>query len=268
MNILTLNPFGMNILQSGTARKSLIPKETCIYIGGGGVPSRIEQHEEHRTSMTTQYSPSGRRSSSGMLLVVLLSLLLGGLALVVFLRHATSGFMARIASSLTSRPTTINTSVPAVIQKIQRLNRLESVVYSIDTIVEGSKSSAVLPDLLAGDRILLVVHGQSIAGIDLSQLKPEDIKITNNGQSIHVTLPASQVFATNLDNQHTRVYMRSTGVLVPADPNLETDTRAKAEQQLQQTALSDGILDAASKNARASLTILLYGLGFRDVTVN
>jgi Protein of unknown function (DUF4230) len=218
--------------------------------------------------MTTQYSPSGRRSSSGTLIVVVLSLLLGGAALVVFLRHATSGFMARIASSLTSRPTTVNTSVPAIVQKIQSLNRLETVVYSIDTIVEGSKSSVVLPDLLAGDRILLVVHGQSTAGIDLSKLKSEDIRVTNDGQSIHVTLPASQIFATNLDNQHTRVYMRSTGVLVPADPNLETDTRAKAEQQLQQTALGDGILDAASKNARANLTILLYGLGFKEVTVN
>jgi hypothetical protein len=205
-----------------------------------------------------------------MLIVVLLSLLLGGLALVVFLRHATTGFMARIASSLTSRPTTINTSVPAVVQKIQRLNRLETVVYSIDTIVEGSKSSAVLPDLLAGDRILLVVHGQSIAGIDLSKLKPEDVHITDKdgGQSIHVTLPPSQLFVTSIDNQHSRVYLRSTGLLVPADQNLETDTRAKAEQQLQQSALSDGILDTASKNARATITTLLYGLGFKDVVVN
>jgi hypothetical protein len=218
--------------------------------------------------MTTQYTPSGRSSGGGTLLIVLLSLLLGGAALVVFLRHATSGFMARIASSLTSRPTSVNTSIPAIVQKIRGLNRLETVVYSIDSVVEGSKSSAVLPDLLAGDRILLVVHGQSIAGIDLSKLKSEDITITNNGQSIQVTLPASQIFATNLDNQHTRVYMRSTGVLVPADPNLETDTRAKAEQQIQQTALGDGILDNASKNARANLTILLYSLGFKNVTVN
>ena len=61
--------------------------------------------------------------------------------------------------------------------------------------------------------------------------------------------------------------MRSTGVLVPADPNLETDTRAKAEQQIQQAALGDGILDAASKNARATLTTLLYSLGFKQVDV-
>ena len=178
--------------------------------------------------------------------------------------------MSRIADRITGRTTAFDTSVPAVVQRIQRLNRLETVVYSLDTIVEGSRSSAVLPDLLAGDRILLVVHGQSIAGIDLSQLKPEDVKVTeNNGsRSIRVTLPASQLFHTSLDNQHTRVYARSTGLLVPVDQNLETETRAKAEQQLQQTALSDGILDAASKNARASVTALLYGLGFQKVDVN
>jgi hypothetical protein len=219
--------------------------------------------------MTTQYDSygSGRRGSSGTLLVVLLSLVLGAVALAVFIRHATTGMMARVATAITGRTTTFDTSVPAVVQRIQRLNRLETVVYSIDTVVEGSKSSAVLPDLLAGDRILLVVHGQSIAGIDLSQIKAEDVRITNNGQSIHVTLPPSQLFLTTLDNQHTKVYMRSTGVLVPADPNLETDTRSKAEQQLQQSALADGILDTASKNARATVTTLLYGLGFHEVVV-
>ena len=188
----------------------------------------------------------------------------------MFIRHATSGILARVATAITGRTTTFDTSVPAVVQKIQRLNRLETVVYSIDTVVEGAKSSAVLPDLLAGDRILLVVHGQSIAGIDLLKLKPEDVRITRRmaGQSIRITLPASQLFLTSIDNQHTRVYVRSTGLLVPADPNLETDTRAKAEQQLQQAALADGILDTASKNARATVTTLLYSLGFHEVVVN
>jgi Protein of unknown function (DUF4230) len=213
--------------------------------------------------MTTQYT-SGR-TSSGTLLAVLLSLILGAAALAVFLRHATNGVLARVATAITGRTATFDTSVPAVVQKIQRLNRLETVVYSIDTVVEGSKSSTVLPDLLAGDRLLLVVHGQSIAGIDLAQLKPEDVHI--DGQSIHVTLPASQLFLTTLDNQHTRVYARSTGLLVPADQNLESDTRAKAEQQLQAAALSDGILDTARKNARATIATLLYSLGFQQVDV-
>jgi Protein of unknown function (DUF4230) len=143
-------------------------------------------------------------------------------------------------------------------------------------VVEGERTTPLLPDILAGDKLLLIVHGQSIAGIDLSQLKPEDVQIdrvdgsnpTSPGNStIHVTLPASQLFVTSLDEQHTRVYTRSTGLLVPADANLESDTRAKAQQQLQQAALADGILDTARKNARATVTTLLYSLGFQHVDV-
>jgi hypothetical protein len=217
--------------------------------------------------MTTQYR-SGR-GPSGTLFVVLLSLILGAAAVVVFVRHATTGIMGRVSAAITGRTTTFDTSVPGIVDRIKRLNRLETVVYSIDTVVEGAKTNPVLPDVLTGDRILLVVHGQSIAGIDLAQLKPEDVRITDKdgAQSIHVTLPPSQLFTTTLDNQHTRVYSRTTGLLVPADQNLESDTRAKAEQQLQQTALADGILDTASKNARATITTLLYTLGFKQVEV-
>jgi hypothetical protein len=218
--------------------------------------------------MTTQYN-SGRPSSGGFF-AFLFALVLGAVALALFIRHATEGPMARIAALIEGRHTTIDTSVPAVVEKIQRLSRLETVVYSLDTVVEGDKTSPVLPDVLVGDKLLLIVHGQSIAGIDLAQLKPEDVKIDGpaGSESIHVTLPASQLFVTTLDNQHTRVYTRTTGLLVQADQKLESDTRAKAQQQLQQAALSDGILDAARKNARATVTALLYSLGFQHVDVS
>jgi hypothetical protein len=216
--------------------------------------------------MTTQYytGPNYGRRFVGFLL----SLLLGAAVFAVFVRHATTGALGRIATLLTGRATSFDTSVPAVVEKIQRLSRLETVVYSLDTVVEGDRSSPVLPDALAGDRILLVVHGQSIAGIDLGQLKPEDVRIDAATHAIHVTLPPSQLFVTTLDNQHTRVYARDTGLLVPVDKDLESDTRAKAQDQLQQAALSDGILDTARKNARATVATLLYSLGFQQVDVN
>ena len=215
--------------------------------------------------MTTQYT-SGR-SSSGPFWAILLSVLLGAAAVIVFVRHANSGIAARLSDLITGRSTSFDTSVPTVVQKIQRLNRLETVVYSLDTVVEGSHSSLVLPDLLAGDRLLLVVHGQSIAGIDLSKLRPEDVHIDSATRSIRIALPPSQLFVTTLDNQHTRVYARSTGLLVPVDQNLESETRAKAQDQLQKAALDDGILDVARKNARATVTTLLLSLGFEQVEV-
>jgi hypothetical protein len=63
------------------------------------------------------------------------------------------------------------------------------------------------------------------------------------------------------------VYTRDTGIFVKADPNLETVTRQKAQSELQAAALSDGILDAAAKNARATVAAMLEGLGFARVTI-
>jgi hypothetical protein len=198
----------------------------------------------------------------------LLALVLGAAGLAAFLHYARVGLAGRLATLISGRTTTFDTSVPVVVEKIQTLNRLETVVYSLDSVVEGDKSSPVLPDMLGGDKILLVVHGQSIAGIDLSKLKPEEVRIdANDPRSIHVNLPPSEIFTTTLDNQHTRVYARSTGLLVPADQDLESQTRLKAQEQLQAAALADGILDAARKNARATVTTLLYGLGFQRVEV-
>src|SRR5580692_10410740 len=156
--------------------------------------------------MTTQYY-SGP-NYIGRFLSFLLALLLGAAVVAVFVRTATAGRLGHIAALITGRSTTFDTSVPTVVEKIQRLSRLETVVYSLDTVVEGDRSSAVLPDALAGDKILLVVHGESIGGIDLAQLKPEDVRIDAGSRSIHVTLPASQLFVTTLDNKNTRVYAR------------------------------------------------------------
>lgn len=211
-----------------------------------------------------------RRTAAGLgaFAGVLLAVLIGAAAIGVFVHHARAGIAGRIAGWITGRPLTI-VSAPTVVEKVQRLNRLETVVYSLDTVVESDESSPVLPDALAGDRILMIIHGTTTAGVDLSRLKPEDVQITEgpDGRSVQVTLPPSEVFSTAIDNQKSRVYARDTGLFVRADPNLETLTRQKAEAQLQQAALSDGILDAARTNARATLTAMLEGLGFSHVDI-
>jgi hypothetical protein len=219
--------------------------------------------------VTSQYEYGyGRRRGSGVLVTVIFSLVIGAAMLGVFVHRARSGWPGRLASAIAGRSLT-EVSAPDVVEKIQRLNRLETVKYSLDTIVEGNESSPLLPDALAGDKVLMIVHGSTVAGVDLSQLKPENVQIseTANGRSIKLTLPPSQVFATTVDETKSRVYSRNTGIFVSADPNLESATRAKAQIDLQQAALSDGILDAAANNARVAVTALLEGLGFAHVEV-
>jgi uncharacterized protein (DUF3084 family) len=212
-----------------------------------------------------QATPSSRAFPS-----LLLGLLLGVIALSWFAHRATHGVWDQLAQKLTGRELTITDQAPAVIASIQRLQRLETVNYSMDKIVEGAKESTYLPDFLAGDRLLLVVHGQVIAGVDLSKLQPSDVIIdtTSKVHSVRVKMPQPEIFIATLDNAGTHVYSRATGLLVPEDSNLESETRQKAIEEVKQAALDNGILNKARDNAKSTLTTLLQSLGFQQISIN
>jgi hypothetical protein len=187
------------------------------------------------------------------------------LALLLLLAHSGSSGIGRWLRS-TLGDLHIGMDQPAIVQRIQKLQRLESVKYTVEKIVTGERQSRFLPQSLAGDRILLVVHGEVFAGVDLEKLKASDVHVS--GKQVKITLPRAEIFSTRVDNSQTRVYSRETGLLVQADPNLESEVRAEAERQIQQAALVDGILGNASANAQATVATLVRALGFRDVEVN
>ncbi len=178
-------------------------------------------------------------------------------------RHSGRALLSQMWSAMTGRTLTIDVSQPTVVDRIQRLQRLETVVYTMDKIVSGAKETPFFPDFLAGDRLLMLVHGEVVAGIDFSTLKPGDVKV--EGKQVHLHLPAPQVFSTRIDSANTRVYSRQTGLLVPTDPNLETQVRQEAEHQLQLAAMADGIMRTAQQNATTTITSLLQGLGFERI---
>jgi hypothetical protein len=171
--------------------------------------------------------------------------------------------LSHVWSKLTGRTLSIDVSQPTVVDRIQRLQRLETVVYTMDKVVSGAKENPIFPDFLAGDRLLMLVHGEVVAGIDFSSLKPGDVQV--EGKQVHIHLPAAQVFSTRLDSARTRVYSRQTGLLVPTDPDLETQVRQEAERQLSAAALAEGILRTAQQNATTTITSLLQGLGFEKI---
>ena len=161
--------------------------------------------------------------------------------------------------------TQINVDQPTVVRQIQQLQRLETVSYTIDKIISGERGNAYLPKFLAGDRLLLLVHGDVVGGINLARLQPGDVLV--QGQKVSIHLPAAEVFSTRIDNARTKVYSRDTGLFSSPDPNLESEVREEAERQLQQAALQDGILKTAADNARSTISGMLRGFGFHEVDI-
>lgn len=173
--------------------------------------------------------------------------------------------LLRLMGISRSGATVIDVNQPTVVRQIQQLQRLETVNYTLDKIIAGEHDNPYLPKFLAGDRLLLVVHGEVVAGIDLGKVQPADVTVNSRTISLHI--PLAEIFSTRIDNAKTRVYSRDTGLFSTPDPNLESQVRQEAERQLQLAALQDGILKAADQNARNTLSSMLKGLGFNAVDI-
>jgi hypothetical protein len=217
------------------------------------------------------HSPKSAPSSAAVVVALFIGLFfgvlsLGSVAWLILSRNSGQALLSHLWSAVTGRTLSIDMSQPTVVDRIQQLQRLETVVYTMDKLVTGAKENPIFPDFLAGDRLLMMVHGEVVAGIDFSNLKLGDVRV--NGKQVHLHLPASQVFRSRIDSAKTRVYSRQTGLLVPTDPNLETQVRQEAERQLQEAALADGILPAAQQNAASTISSLLQGLGFEKIDID
>ncbi len=163
-------------------------------------------------------------------------------------------------------PTIFKVSRQTVIKQIQSLQRLETASFTIEKVIDAGTSGNVFQEFLFGDQILLIAHGEVIAGFDLSILDDKSIQI--DGDTIRLTLPAAEILVSKLNNEETRVYDRKQGLLTKGNKDLESKARKVAEDTIKQAACNGGILQEASKNGRNQLTTLLKALEYKTVIIN
>jgi hypothetical protein len=174
------------------------------------------------------------------------------------LQQANSSLQTQVADLLHPTPTVIPDPV-TYITEVRALARLETIQYSVEKVITAEVGQGTF-GFLFGDRLLFVAHGTVIAGIDMSKINPEDLKLENG--VLYVKLPPSEVFIATLDNDKSYVYDRQTGALTKGDQNLETTARQAAEDEIRKAALEDGILDIAQQNAETYLAKFFAALGY------
>jgi hypothetical protein len=171
-------------------------------------------------------------------------------------------------ATYTPTPTRTPTPTPTpatLILRVRALSRLETIRYSMETIIEGgSDPGGFLSFLGIGrEKLVLIARGQVMAGVDFSRMEPDDIVV--NGQKVTLYLPPAEILVSKLDNERTGVYEYEKGLFTRRDVQLESELRARAEEELVRRAMEDGILTQAETNAKAYLLLLLHSLGFTEV---
>jgi len=167
-----------------------------------------------------------------------------------------------------SSSVTIVHPTPNVLVAVKDLARLESASFHMERVIDLSDKQSHLFGLVQSeDAILLVAVADVSAGVDLQQLKADDIVAEAPEKRVTITLPAPEVFHAELDNSKTYVHKRHTGALAFRKENLETRARQEAERSLIEAALQAGLLNRASDNARRAVEGLVRGLGYEQVEV-
>lgn len=145
-----------------------------------------------------------------------------------------------------------------VVEQIQTLSDLVTVKYVLEKVV-------ILEDAkwYGENRVMLLAHGIVKAGIDLKQIRPENVTISD--KKISIKLPPPQVTDAYLDDTQSKVIDNTTGLLREFDKNLEQTARANAVDDIRRAARTDGILDDADSRAKLELELILKEAGFEQV---
>ncbi|TMQ01933.1 MAG: DUF4230 domain-containing protein [Verrucomicrobia bacterium] len=141
-----------------------------------------------------------------------------------------------------------------ILKQVQTLSDLVTVKYVLEKVV-------ILEDIkwYGENRVLLVAHGIVKAGVDLQQIKPEDVRLTE--KKVVLKLPQARIMDAYLDEQKTRVVDRTTGLLRTFDRDLEQNARRQAVDDLRIAARYNGIYEDAQERARLQLANFFHQLG-------
>lgn len=152
---------------------------------------------------------------------------------------------------------------PALVKRIQTLNELVTVRYSVQKVVGLEEQKFPV----GSERILLIVQARVLGGVDLSGMQAGRIKIQNFDHAV-ISLPPARIFEVTIDEKQTKVWDRSVTwwtPWVPYNPDLERQARLAALKSVEESAREMGILEHARQNAERSIRSLLAPLGIASV---
>ena len=171
-----------------------------------------------------------------------------------------------------------------VVTQIQRLNRLETVAFSVDTVITSQRAGSWMKLWQDEQKGLFIARGRVEAGIDLSALTPEMVQVVQPESNpdeiqqasanppvlmmpkINITLPPSEIFSVYLDD--IEIYDWQTGAfgMMQVDPKILQQAQSMAKKEVLERACRGDVMNMALENAQTQLQ-QLFSLTGAVVTV-
>ena len=207
---------------------------------------------------------------------IMLGMLLGGVVTLVATLIFGRGLIAPPAAAPqptrpplvifpTSAPSPTPTIItgPEIVQRIQQVSQLQTTTYSVQSVVTIERPGNVIG--IGRQRLLVIVHGTVVAGVDLGTLRAQDVRVSVDGKQVTVRAPEVEILSHYLDVGRTQLYDHQTGLFTRPDTNLVLEAERAGADQILRAACADGIMGRASEDSRQALHQLLSLMGFERV---
>ena len=174
---------------------------------------------------------------------------------------------SRIVQTLLPPPTPTVIARPPALLQVRAISNLATAQALLSTIVEVNQARV---GSVIYERLVLIACGRVKAGVDLTQLTEDDVRVVDGGRTVRVKLPPPALQDAYLIDDSsqactTRVYDRTNLLIIPESKELESQAREKALEAIQRTALESGILDDARRNAQLAIERILLSAGYERV---
>lgn len=205
----------------------------------------------------------GKRRFGGIGITLVLAVVVLSLALGVGL--AWYGSQLPLVGFLFGEGRTQTTTSPVVVEGIQDLDRLSTVRWTESIVVTKESAGNEFQDFFTGEKIILIASGDVEAGIELSDIGDNDVRVEED--SVTIDLPDPEILSSSLNEEETELYDRELGILKlrPEEDGLAEEARVEAEERMVQTARENGILEYAEDSAEDGIRAFVLTLGFEKV---
>jgi hypothetical protein len=176
-----------------------------------------------------------------------------------------------VISRLSAEPAASRTVVRptgTILMAVRDMARLETNELHMEKVIDlTDKQSRFFGLIDTSDAILLIAAGDVTVGIDLAKLEEQDLVVDRQTGVARLTLPAPEILSTRLDEEHTYVYRRTTGLLAERNEHLESKARQEAVRAIGEAARDAGTMEKARKQAERQVQQLLEKLGITHATI-
>ena len=155
-----------------------------------------------------------------------------------------------------------------LIQQIQGLSELTTTVFVMDAIAPTSSQRKLGEWVIGETSLLYIARGEVKAGLDLSKITTDNVKI--NEDSITIELPPPEILDSKIDVTKSQVYDYDRGFLnLGPDnaPELQSEAQKQTLDKIKQTACNENILDQANERAIVVVSQLMKTAGYKEVIV-